>query len=323
MKRHSSIPLFFFTLLFLAACGSSDTTQPPQPTPVPMPSPIVQPPPVVPPTTPPVTPPTTPPTTPPPSGTTISGTVTAPAGGDVISTGVGACPIAADGSFNCGDAGAIIITITQSGPSAPYSLNVLAEQPYAVVAVKDTNSSGGIDDGDYRTYYPTFDSPSAVIAPASGIDLTMEIVGGDSATPPTTPPTTPPGGSGGSISGTVTAAAGSDVAATEVWACPVEADCASRVTTEIVQSGPSAVYSIDNLSTGQYVVIAVQDVNDDGTPEYIGGYPTADTLSDVQAPASGIDVQLVPFTPSSVNALGLDKLELNKSILNKVQGALQ
>ena len=277
MNRRLATPLLFFALLFLAACGSSDTTQPPQPTPVPMPSPIVQPSPVIP--------------TPTPGGNMISGNIIAPVGGDISNTQVFACPVA-NNAFDCNAAGTIVASINQPGPSAPFSLDVQAGQQYAVVTVKDFNGNGTSgDDGDYIGGYPSFDNLAPVVAPASSINITMQIAGGGDGGGGTPTPT--PGDS--TILGTLSAPAGVDVSTTEVTACAIineEIDCTNGVSTIIVQSGSSAPYSL-NVQAGQpYVVFALKDVNGNGTRDdgdYFGAYPSADAAQDITAPASNID----------------------------------
>lgn len=129
--------------------------------------------------------------------------------------------------------------------------------------------------------------------------------------PGPTPDPTPPPPSGDGISGILFAASGGDVAGTQIYACAVvnqsdedelevldhmSFDCSapSTVGTTISASGSSAPYSLATPA-GDYVVVARQDVNDDGTFDYFGGYgydPASDTFQIVASPAQGIDVTL-------------------------------
>jgi uncharacterized protein (DUF2141 family) len=117
--------------------------------------------------------------------------------------------------------------------------------------------------------------------------------------PSPTPGPTPPPPSGDGISGTVFAASGGDVAGTLVGACAVmnqSFDCSapSTIVTTITQSGSSASYTLP-APAGDYVVVAQQDVDGDGTIDYEGGYgydPASDSFQTVTPPAQGIDVSL-------------------------------
>ena len=138
MKRRSLTPLLFSSLLvFLVACGGGNS------------SPIVQ-----------------PPQNPPPQegGNSISGTLTAPAGGDITGTAVGACV-----GENC------IGAVTDA--SGNYSITGLAAGQYQIIAWKDVNGSGQVDVGDYAGIY-TQDGQTAafVTPPASGINMTLIVV---------------------------------------------------------------------------------------------------------------------------------------------------
>jgi uncharacterized protein (DUF2141 family) len=114
---------------------------------------------------------------------------------------------------------------------------------------------------------------------------------------PTPDPTPPPSGEG--ISGTLFATSGGDVGGTLVGACAVvnqSFDCSapSTVVTTITQSGSSAPYTLA-APAGDYVVIAQQDMDGDGTVDYEGGYgydPASDAFQIVASPAQGIDVTL-------------------------------
>ena len=117
--------------------------------------------------------------------------------------------------------------------------------------------------------------------------------------PGPTPGPTPPPPSGDGISGTLFAASGGDVAGTLVGACVVvnqSADCnaPSTITTTISASGTSAPYTLA-APAGDYIVVAGQDVNGDGTFDYEGGYgydPASDSYQIVTPPAQGIDITL-------------------------------
>lgn len=295
MMHRSSTPLLFALLLiFLVACGGGTT-----------PSPIVQPPqdPIQ------------------PGGNTISGTVTAPAGGDIGGTAVAACPVVNE-AIDCTNG--VSTVITQSGTSAAYSLDAQAGQSYVVFAFKDINNSGGEpDNGDYFGGYPSAESATPVPAPATNIDITMAVIGGGTPSPSPNPSPTPtPPGGGSGISGTVFAIdQATPVSGTIVGACPYvgsEPDCNNAVTVTLNASAPSAAYSLDNLPAGQYAVVAIQDYDGDGTFESGGAYPQP-----VMSPATGIDIQLAPASTTSLSISGIDKLEKSSFNLTKIQGLLE
>lgn len=159
MKRLlSSYLLSIGLVLTLSACGND----------APLPQPPTEPT-FPPPETPPPPPPETPP--PPPTGSSIDGTVTAPSGGDVGGTVVVAC-----GSEECDpdvDGISTGAPVKHTGPSAPYAMAVAAGQ-YMVVAIKDANSSGELDAGDYVGFYSTDgQNPTPVSPPATGINIQM------------------------------------------------------------------------------------------------------------------------------------------------------
>ena len=108
-------------------------------------------------------------TTPPGSGgdSSISGTVTAPAGESVANTTVAAC-FARD----CNDSRSRGVTVTQSGGSAGFQLGGLVAGSYSVVAVKDVNQNDALDAGDLAS------SAVEVTPPATGVTLTMQVQGG-------------------------------------------------------------------------------------------------------------------------------------------------
>ena len=115
-----------------------------------------------------------------PGGTgTISGVVSAPAGGDVSGTEVFACFANEDGCERLG------LTIEQAGATAAYRLSGLPSGSYGVYALKDADSDGVADNGDFFGYYSrALGEPALVRPPATGIDIEMtELTGAASALP--------------------------------------------------------------------------------------------------------------------------------------------
>lgn len=117
-------------------------------------------------------------------------------------------------------------------------------------------------------------------------------------TPPAPSPAPIPGTGG--ISGTVSSSF--DLLGTFIAACFSES-CDPSIDgnsggTQITTSGTSAAYSIP-VNAGQYLVIAIQDTNQSGAldaGDYIGAYPSLEGAAAVTAPASGINLSLVPYT---------------------------
>ena len=100
----------------------------------------------------------------------ISGTLTAPAGGDIKGSVVVACY-----QNNCQDQRSHSVTITQSGSSAPYSVDGLeGGVSYSLLAYKDVNGNKNIslDDGDYLA------QAGPVTAPAQNVAITLQSNGG-------------------------------------------------------------------------------------------------------------------------------------------------
>ena len=98
---------------------------------------------------------------------TISGTVSAPAGGDIANTVVRACPVLGGDGIACSEE--VTQRITQSGPSASYSLTVSpGYDEYALFAEQDGDGDGTPEaEGIYRGF---------VTPPASEIDIQLEAV---------------------------------------------------------------------------------------------------------------------------------------------------
>lgn len=96
-------------------------------------------------------------------GAGISGTVSAPVGGDVAGTQVFACYENEDGCAMLGK-----VQLTQPGASAPYQLGSLPRGRYGVYALKE------LDGQDYFGYYtPAPREVGLVTPPADGIDIQM------------------------------------------------------------------------------------------------------------------------------------------------------
>ena len=111
--------------------------------------------------------PTPTPTPTPTPGAGISGIVTALPGSDIAGTTVGACPVV-DSEPDCTNPSATI-EITQSGSSAPYSLDVSAGL-YAIAAYQTT-------DGNTFTVVGIYESSQNLVLvspPASDINFQIE-----------------------------------------------------------------------------------------------------------------------------------------------------
>lgn len=264
----------------------------------------------VPPPTDPGTPPTDPGTPPGPGGPTfpglptnpgtpteigISGIVTAPAGGDITNTYIFAC---AQSDAQC--ASAQSTTVDTAGA---YSFGGLQAEPYAVFAFKDVDANNDLSNGDYFGIYSADGTnPTLVTPPATGINITLQVEGG--STPPPVTPNPPDIGTGGSVSGTVFPPAGSSIAGTtSVIACyyvddpDILCDETLSIIVEVEQPGSSVPYTVDNLQTGQYLIVALADADGNGSSEdagdFIGAYPSSTVPELVSPPATGIDVQMV------------------------------
>lgn len=105
---------------------------------------------------------------------TISGTVTAPAGGDVAGTRVVAC------YRNEPDCDTFEALISQTGASAAYRISGLPSGSYGVYALKDVDGDGSAAaNGDYYgVYAPNPTQVTEVTPPAAGIDIAMRVLSG-------------------------------------------------------------------------------------------------------------------------------------------------
>ncbi len=230
-----------------------------------------------------------------PTETGISGTVTVPPGGDINNTYVFACTQS--------DAQCASPQSTTVDTAGAYSFGGLQGEPYAIFAFKDVDANNGLSSGDYFGIHSADGTnPAFVTPPASGINITLRVEGG--STPPPVTPDPPNTGTDNSISGTVFAPAGSSVAGTtSVIACYYVDDpdilCDETLSAIVeLQSGSSIPYTVDDLQTGQYLMVAFADVDGNGSVEdagdFAGAYPSATIPELVSPPATGVDIQIVP-----------------------------
>ena len=164
-------------------------------------------------------------TTPPGSGgdSSISGTVSAPAGESVAGTTVAAC-FARD----CNDSRSRGVTVTQGGGSSSFQLGGLAAGSYSVVATKDVNQNDALDAGDLAS------NVVEVTPPATGVTLTMQVQGGGGGGD---------GGGGGGGGGT--------------GACAVELSSDLTVSSRFVNSPSECDYLITgfvSIENGQFTI---------------------------------------------------------------------
>ncbi|MWR36514.1 hypothetical protein GN073_09560, partial [Helicobacter pylori] len=73
------------------------------------------------------------------------------------------------------------LTLSQDGSSAPYKFSGLSGGDYVIYGLKDVNKNGSLDAGDYLGFYRQ-DGQVALVTPgASGVNFTLELVTGASA----------------------------------------------------------------------------------------------------------------------------------------------
>lgn len=272
------------SLLFvLVGCGNDSPIVDPAPNPNPNPSP--NPNPTIP------TLPTNPST---PTGSTIAGTVTVTPAGDVSGTVI----------IACSDEACATPVVAQATSTGTYSLADLQAVPYTLVAFKDVDNNQDLSNGDYiGVYTQDGENLTPVTPPATGVNIEMFVY--SSGTTPTNP-VDPAPTEGGSIAGTVTAPSGVTVSgAAAVYACyytgSSTAPCDNNLSgiVEIQLTSSSSAYSINDLSAGQYYILALVDTDgndafDDAT-DLLGFYPSLDAPELVSPPATGIDITLVAY----------------------------
>ena len=144
--------------------------------------------------------PTTPglPAGPQPGPNDLSGTVIAPAGGDVSGTLVIACSDA-----NC--TSPLGATVTQPGQSGPFLITAVPGVQYVLVAIKDANGNNNVEEpGDFIGVY-TVDGTNAALVTPPAANLNIQLQGQVATAPGTPTPGVPGGGASGkgSVTGTL------------------------------------------------------------------------------------------------------------------------
>jgi Bacterial Ig-like domain (group 2) len=110
-----------------------------------------------------------------PTGSTFSGTITAPNGGDIKNTEVLACFSTNTG---CDKTKSKLLTIAKTGSSAAFNFSSLEAGDYLIGAVKDTNDNGVDDEGDYFGCYGQNGDACALVRPSkAGLDFQLGING--------------------------------------------------------------------------------------------------------------------------------------------------
>ncbi len=269
MKLHL---LFAAIMAFLVACGGNDTTGPVG------------------------------------SANTVSGTVSAPPGGDVANTLVIVCFVEA-GQCNAQSPNTTRVSVSTGGAAASFSVPNVAAGQYLIAAFKDVNSNNAYGDaGDYQGVYSLDGTnPAPVSPPAGGLNIQMAAIGGGGGNTP-----------GGNLAGSATAPAGGDVANTAVVACFLEANQCnvnSPNTKSVVVStgGTTGNFTVSGLIAGQYLVVGFKYVNANGqvdAGDYLGCVGDASGCTTVTPPQTALSIPMQvqgaapgPGTPGGVGSI--------------------
>ncbi|PYE49422.1 hypothetical protein [Deinococcus yavapaiensis] len=218
---------------------------------------------------------------------TLSGTVSAPSGGNVKGTHVIACFPKGDA---CDEQFSVGTQVTASGPHAAFSLTVKKAGEYQLIAWKDMNGSGDMDDGDYSGFFSKAGSgtPGRVAAPGTNLAFSMTVRGRSSTS-----------NGDRSLSGTVEAPKGVNLEGTVVIACVVRGDGCDENASKMMAldvAGTKASFKIEGLESSAYRLVAWKDVNrneqfDDG--DYVARLTSADGQAlEVKAPRANIALRL-------------------------------
>ena len=239
---------------------------------------------------------------------TVSGNVFAVAGGNLQAVNVIACLLEND---TCSDSRSSVQAIN-GGSSAKYQLaNLEAGESYLMLAWKDVNASGEVDEGDELGVYTQGGKPALVAPPAVGIDLRMATFNGDldallaqaeetvtvTPPPPVASPPAPvpaPASSGLTISGRVQARANGSVQGALVIAGVFVKDQLDLKNAKAARVEANGAFSITNLEKKRYGLFAWRDLDGNNAisdKDEFGVYISSNRVALATPPLSGVTLQ--------------------------------
>ena len=233
----------------------------------------------------------------------VSGNVFAVAGGNLQSVSVIACLLEND---TCSDSRSVVQAIN-GGSSAKYQLaNLEAGESYLMLAWKDVNASGEVDEGDELGVYTQGGKPALVAPPATGIDLRMAKFNGDldallaqaednaAVTPPPAAPAPAPSSSGLTVSGRVQARAGGSLQGALVIAGVFVDDKLDLKNAKGSRVGANGAFSVTSLEKKRYGLFAWRDLDGDNAisaKDEFGVYSSSGRVALATPPLSGVTLQ--------------------------------
>ena len=233
----------------------------------------------------------------------VSGNVFAVAGGNLQSVSVIACLLEND---TCSDSRSVVQAIN-GGSSAKYQLADLeAGESYLMLAWKDVNASGEVDEGDELGVYTQGGKPALVTPPATGIDLQMAKFNGDldallaqaedntAVTPPPAAPAPAPSSSGLTVSGRVQARAGGSLQGALVIAGVFVDDKLDLKNAKGSRVDANGAFSVTSLEKKRYGLFAWRDLDGDNAisaKDEFGVYSSSGRVALATPPLSGVTLQ--------------------------------
>ena len=233
----------------------------------------------------------------------VSGNVFAVAGGNLQSVSVIACLLEND---TCSDSRSVVQAIN-GGSSAKYQLADLeAGESYLMLAWKDVNASGEVDEGDELGVYTQGGKPALVAPPATGIDLRMAKFNGDldallaqaednaAVTPPPAAPAPAPSSSGLTVSGRVQARAGGSLQGALVIVGVFVDDKLDLKNAKGSRVDANGAFSVTSLEKKRYGLFAWRDLDGDNAisaKDEFGVYSSSGRVALATPPLSGVTLQ--------------------------------
>ena len=233
----------------------------------------------------------------------VSGNVFAVAGGNLQSVTVIACLLEND---TCSDSRSVVQAIN-GGSSAKYQLADLeAGESYLMLAWKDVNASGEVDEGDELGVHTQGGKPALVAPPATGIDLRMAKFNGDldallaqaedntAVTPPPAAPAPAPSSSGLTISGRVQARAGGSLQGALVIVGVFVDDKLDLKNAKGSRVDANGAFSVISLEKKRYGLFAWRDLDGDNAisaKDEFGVYSSSGRVALATPPLSGVTLQ--------------------------------